>query len=68
MENALPIVMIIALVAVLVAVLAGVIGMAAGGEFNRRYGNRLMRARVALQLVAVVVFVLLVVATRSRTG
>ncbi len=68
MENALPIVMIIALVAVLVVVLAGVIGMAAGGEFNRRYGNRLMRARVALQLVAVVVFVLLVVATRSRTG
>ena len=68
MENALPIVMIIALVAVLVVVLAGVIGMAAGGEFNRRYGNRLMRARVALQLVAVVVFILLVVATRSRTG
>lgn len=68
MENVLPIVMVTALVAVLVVVLAGVIGMAAGGEFNRRYGNRLMRARVALQLVAVVVFVLLVVATRSRTG
>ena len=67
-ETALPIVLIIAMVAVLAVVLTGVIGMAVGGDFNRRYGNRLMRARVLLQLVAVVIFVLLVLSIRSRGG
>ena len=68
MENVLPIVLIIAMVAVVVVVLVGVISMAVGGDFNRRYGNRLMRARVALQLVAVVVSVLVVLTVRSRGG
>ncbi len=68
MENVLPIILIVAMIAVLVVVLTGVISMAVGGDFNRRYGNRLMRARVALQLVAVVVFVLVVLAVRSRGG
>lgn len=43
----------ITVVAVLVVLLVGVIGMARGGEFNRRYGNTLMRWRVMLQLLAV---------------
>ncbi len=68
METALPIILIVAMVAVLGVVLTGVIGMAVGGDFNRRYGNRLMRARVLLQLVAVVIFVLLILTIRSRSG
>ena len=68
METALPIILIVAMVAVLGVVLTGVIGMAVGGDFNRRYGNRLMRARVLLQLVAVVIFVLLILTIRSRGG
>ena len=67
-EAVLPIILIIAMVAVLVVVLTGVIGMAVGGDFNRRYGNRLMRARVLLQLVAVVIFVLLILSIRARSG
>ena len=65
MNGALPIVLIVLMVAVLAVLMTGVISMAVGGEFNRRFGNRLMRARVILQLVAVAVFVLLVLAVRS---
>ncbi len=68
MDSLLPIVLIIAMAAVLVVLLTGVIGMAVGGNFNRRYGNRLMRARVGLQLIAVVIFVLLLLTLRSKGG
>ena len=43
----------VALAAIVVVLLTGVIGMAVGGEFNRKYGNRLMRLRVLLQMAAV---------------
>ncbi|MEM8588324.1 MAG: twin transmembrane helix small protein [Pseudomonadota bacterium] len=47
-----------------VAVLTtGLIGMARGGEFNQRYGNRLMRWRVGLQAAAIV-FLALAIFTR----
>ena len=55
----------VTLVAVVIVLLTGVIGMARGGEFNAKYGNKLMRLRVILQGLAVVLFVLLVV-TSSR--
>lgn len=46
--------------AVTVAVLfAGVIGMAKGGRFNDRYGNKLMRMRVAAQGAAVILLALM---------
>ena len=51
---------IIALVAVVAVLITGVIAMVRGGEFNRKYGNRLMRARVMLQAVAIVLVMLLV--------
>ncbi|MEQ8195585.1 MAG: twin transmembrane helix small protein [Rhodospirillales bacterium] len=47
---------IAAMAAVVFVLLAGVISMAVGGEFNRRYGNKLMRWRVILQLLAVLLF------------
>lgn len=53
MSNTFGILAGITVVAVLVVLLVGVIGMARGGEFNRRYGNTLMRWRVMLQLLAV---------------
>jgi hypothetical protein len=34
----------------------GIIGMARGGEFNQKYGNRLMRARIIAQGVALALF------------
>ncbi len=50
----------------LIAALAGVVGvlilgmvsMVRGGEFNRKYGNKLMRARVILQGVAILLLML----------
>jgi len=40
---------IAALAATVIVLIAGVIAMLRGGEFNRKYGNKLMRARVAAQ-------------------
>ncbi|MEM7025581.1 MAG: twin transmembrane helix small protein [Pseudomonadota bacterium] len=54
----------VAMVATLVVLLVGLVGFFIGGEFNARYGNKLMRARVALQAVAVVLL-LVVLASAS---
>ena len=53
-----------AMLATLVVLVVGLIGFFHGGEFNRKYGNKLMRARVALQAVAVALL-LLVLMTSS---
>lgn len=58
--KALSILLAIALAAVVIVLIFGLIAMARGGEFNRKYGNRLMRARVALQAAAIVLFLLFV--------
>ena len=44
---------VIALVATLVVLLSGVVVMTKGGEFNRKWGNKLMRARIAMQALAI---------------
>ena len=56
----LSILLAIALAGVLLVLIIGLIAMARGGEFNAKYGNKLMRARVALQAFAVVLFLLFV--------
>ncbi len=50
---------VIAMAATLGVLIVGVIGMASGGTFNRRYANKLMRARVLLQVLAVALFAIL---------
>ncbi len=50
---------VIAMLATLGVLIVGIIGMAQGGEFNRRYANKLMRARVVLQGVAIALFAIL---------
>ena len=50
--------MFIALGAVVVTLGLGVYGMVRGGEFNQKYGNRLMRLRVILQGGAVLLLLL----------
>ena len=49
----LEVLVVIALVGTLAVLLAGVVAMARGGDFDRKWGNRLMRARVAMQALAV---------------
>ncbi len=53
MESLLSALVVVALIAVFAVLAAGIVGMLRGGEFNRKYGNKLMRARVAMQALAV---------------
>ncbi len=46
------ILMLIAMAAVAIVLIVGIVGMIKGGEFNKKYGNKLMRWRVILQGVA----------------
>ncbi len=43
-----------AVLVVLIILMIGIGGFARGGEFNRKYGNRLMRLRIIAQAVAVI--------------
>lgn len=52
---------------VLLILLTGIGGFARGGEFNRKYANKIMRLRIAAQFVAIVM-ILGVVWLRSRGG
>jgi hypothetical protein len=44
--------------ATLIVLAVGLIAMLRGGNFNRRYGNKLMRMRILFQAVAIALFVL----------
>ena len=58
MRTGLSIMLALALAAVLGVLIVGVLGMLRGGEFNRKYGNKLMQLRVLLQGVALIMIVL----------
>ena len=49
MQGVVSFILVVALAAVVLVLLAGVFAMTRGGEVNRKYGNKLMRWRVALQ-------------------
>ena len=51
---------IIAMFITLGVLATGMIAMARGGEFNAKYGNKLMRARVIAQGVALALFAIAV--------
>jgi hypothetical protein len=53
MNNVLIVLLLLAMAATAIVLLTGIAGFVRGGAFNERYGNALMRARVRLQLVAV---------------
>ena len=60
-EAVFPMLIVIALMAVLIVLAIGIIGMIRGGEFNRVYGNKLMRLRVIIQALAILLIVLFVI-------
>ncbi len=66
MSDVPPVVIFVALLAVPAVLLVGVSSMMKGGEFNRKYGNKLMRLRVVLHLLAIVLFALVILATSDR--
>ena len=61
----LPMLIILSLIAVLIVLGVGIIGMLRGGDFNRRYGNKLMRVRVATQGLAILLILLFVAVSRG---
>jgi hypothetical protein len=58
MSNPFPVLLIVALVATVGVLFLGLFSMARGGEFNKKYGNRLMRWRVFMQGAALVLLAL----------
>ena len=65
MESFLPVAIVGAMIAAVGALLLGIVSMAKGGEFNRKYGNKLMRARVGLQGLAILLFIIFMLTYRS---
>ena len=53
MSSLLTIALAVAMAAVVGVLFMGIYSMGRGGSFNRKHGNRLMRWRIILQLVAV---------------
>jgi ABC-type methionine transport system permease subunit len=51
--------------ATLASLMVGVVSMGKAGDFNRRYGNKLMRLRVMFQLATVACLILAVLAYQA---
>ena len=66
MSKLILIVALIACFAVLAILLFGVGTFAKGGDFNRKYANKIMRARIIAQAVAVVLILLVVWVARGE--
>jgi len=64
MSATLFVLMVLTMLAALGALGIGLFSMARGGVFARKYGNRLMRARVMLQAAALVLFALVVLTAK----
>lgn len=58
MNSILTIMIAIAMLSVLAVLAIGIAGFIQGGEFNKKYGNKLMQARVVLQGVALALIAL----------
>jgi|TARA_B110000014_G_scaffold259957_1_gene248721 hypothetical protein len=50
----------ISVAAVVIVLATGIYSMTKGGEFNRKYSNKLMRLRILLQFVAILIIMLAV--------
>lgn len=67
METVLNILLGFALVAVLLVLATGLTSFVKGGEFNRKYANKLMRLRVGAQAFAVLILLALLVLRRMHS-
>ena len=53
--------LIFAMLATLGVLFFGIATMARGGDFNLKYGNKIMRARIVLQASALLIFAIIMV-------
>ena len=56
MQSVIGVLLAISLVATLLVLFVGLVGMARGGEFNKKYNNHIMRARIITQALTVLLF------------
>ena len=54
-KDPLFVIVVIAMAAVAIILMIGIGGFGRGGEFNRKYANKLMQLRIAAQFVAVLI-------------
>ena len=59
-KDPLFVIVVIAMAAVAIILMIGIGGFGRGGEFNRKYANKLMRMRIFTQFIAVVLILLFV--------
>ena len=59
-QDPLFIIVVISMAAVAIILIIGIGGFGRGGEFNRKYSNKLMRMRILAQFVAVGMILLFV--------
>ena len=62
------IMMVVAMLVTVGILFAGIMGMARGGEFNQKWGNRLMRYRIVAQFIALVMFGISIMLLRAGGG
>ena len=55
----------VSIAAVALVLGTGLYGMFKGGEFNKKYSNKLMRLRILLQFIAIVIIMLAVYLSTS---
>ena len=60
MSTGLVILMFAAMGLTLLVLFIGLFAMVRGGEFNRKYSNRLMRLRVLFQAIAIAIFAVVI--------
>jgi len=58
MKSVVGVLVVVALILTLLVLLSGVLSMLKGSEFNKKYSNVLMRARVGSQAVTILLIVL----------
>ena len=64
-DDPLFVLVVVAMAAVAIILMIGIGGFGKGGEFNRKYANKLMRMRITAQFVAVLIILLFVFITRG---
>ena len=64
-ENA-HIIVIVACLLVVIVLMVGLGGFAFGGEFNKKYANKIMRLRILLQALAILLIIIFVYFSRGR--
>ena len=65
-QDPLFIVVVLSMAAVAIILMIGIGGFGRGGEFNRKYANKIMRLRILLQAIAILLIILFVYFSRGR--